>query len=172
MCLLAINISSYVKCLVLVFCALLNWVVCLFSVEFKFSFECNVLLYLQLPTAHIKLDVLMLSLTEHLKSNFSTFRACNSHMATLLVSTGLHPARLSLSVGCCHLPSRPCDYAQGTWPGSSEYSCSAWTSQQVSFSDQALYYSLCLACQAALSPYRLSDLPGPNLALSPCLGVD
>ena len=109
---------------------------------------------------------------EHLKSNFSTFRACNSHMATLLVSTGLHPARLSLSVGRCHLPSRPCDYAQGTWPGSSEYSCSAWTSQQVSFSDQALYYSLCLACQAALSPYRLSDLPGPNLALSPCLGVD
>lgn len=44
---------------------------------------------------------------EHLKSNFSTFRACNSHMATLLVSTGLHPARLSLSAGRCHLPSAP-----------------------------------------------------------------
>ena len=66
----------------------------------------------------------------------------------------------------------PCDYSQGTWPGSSEYSCSGWASQQVSFSDQTLYYSLCLACQAALSPYRLSDLPGPNLALNPCPGVD
>lgn len=42
---------------------------------------------------------------EHLKSNFSTFRACNSHMVTLLVSTGLHPAGLSLPVGRCHLPS-------------------------------------------------------------------
>jgi len=37
--------------------------------EFKFSFEWSLLSYIQLPTGHIKLNILLLSPTPHLKSN-------------------------------------------------------------------------------------------------------
>lgn len=40
-----------------------------FIAEFKFSFEWCLLSYLQLPTGHTKLNVLLLSPTPHLKAN-------------------------------------------------------------------------------------------------------
>lgn len=71
-------------------------------------------------------------------------------MATLMVSPGLHARGRALPYLWAAVISHqhPCDYIRELGLALLEHSCSGWASQQVSFSDQALYCSLCLACHS------------------------